>query len=556
MTSDASLVDLCAPRHSNELVGNADAINAIRSYFTTFTAYRKRTDKQKTLGTKWILVYGPPGVGKTTCVRLLAQEFGYEVREFNGSDTRRKADLEKEVFPILCNNTLPFCKPPALVIEEADGLCTEHDGNTYGTIGKLLQRHTEFPIVPVVFVANDLNKNLNSMTFKNDNVKVIPFVKPSNEAVAKRLTACFSALGLAAPLKEVIDGCNGDLRKALNAHHFWLTQQVQGDAKEVHADIARSVQADKQFKDASDAFRQLFLPSSTFDQLMISFEQDPFAMPSWLHENALYGLTEAQRQYQVDVEIARCTPITNAFSVGDVFQTKFLEDAAGAAFAVTSTKAAALLWGYSKDKALKAQNRSSNSIPPLGQLYLNRKIPVRFPQASMNASKVFRETNAALRGLSRAFGHSGNAALDGRDLVYDKRKQLIYLMQKDAQTGSFDQTVSWLHRHKLRPVDAQMLFALPVPIGQRTPANWRPPEPKMKALFRAMTNERITKAEMNKKRKAVHELADKRPSHRPPQPPPPPQPARSISAATTGPTTTPNPGVYMGIWGAALQRRS
>ena len=39
------------------------------------------------------LISGQPGIGKTTFVRLLAKEYGYELIEYNASDIRNKSSL-------------------------------------------------------------------------------------------------------------------------------------------------------------------------------------------------------------------------------------------------------------------------------------------------------------------------------------------------------------------------------------------------------------------------------------------------------------------------------
>jgi len=54
---------------------------------------------------KACLVSGPPGIGKTTSVRLIAKTMGYEVIEQNASDVRNKLAVEA-LLNHLTNNTL------------------------------------------------------------------------------------------------------------------------------------------------------------------------------------------------------------------------------------------------------------------------------------------------------------------------------------------------------------------------------------------------------------------------------------------------------------------
>ena len=39
------------------------------------------------------MISGPPGIGKTTAVRIIAKELGYDIIEQNASDVRNKASL-------------------------------------------------------------------------------------------------------------------------------------------------------------------------------------------------------------------------------------------------------------------------------------------------------------------------------------------------------------------------------------------------------------------------------------------------------------------------------
>lgn len=53
--------------------------------------------KDDVSGYRAILLSGPPGIGKTTAAHLAAKIEGFEVIEFNASDTRSKKALEKIV---------------------------------------------------------------------------------------------------------------------------------------------------------------------------------------------------------------------------------------------------------------------------------------------------------------------------------------------------------------------------------------------------------------------------------------------------------------------------
>jgi DNA polymerase III delta prime subunit len=49
---------------------------------------------------------GPPGVGKTTTAKIVAEELGFDVKELNASDTRSKRMLHEVVEQMVVNTAL------------------------------------------------------------------------------------------------------------------------------------------------------------------------------------------------------------------------------------------------------------------------------------------------------------------------------------------------------------------------------------------------------------------------------------------------------------------
>ena len=55
---------------------------------------------------KAALLSGAPGIGKTTTVQVVCKELGFDLVEFNASDTRSKKLLKAEVSELLSNTSL------------------------------------------------------------------------------------------------------------------------------------------------------------------------------------------------------------------------------------------------------------------------------------------------------------------------------------------------------------------------------------------------------------------------------------------------------------------
>ena len=114
-------VDKYQPRRSDDLVGNSDAIQEIKSWFD---AFKNRDESIK----RALLLTGPPGCGKTSAARIIANEYGYHVLEFNASDTRNKKSIEQLVKESSVSNNVSnlltggTSTPHLIVMDEVDGM--------------------------------------------------------------------------------------------------------------------------------------------------------------------------------------------------------------------------------------------------------------------------------------------------------------------------------------------------------------------------------------------------------------------------------------------------
>lgn len=230
-----ALVEKYRPKTMKQILGQqGDKSNAKKLYKWLMNWHKNQSGQVKhTKPSPWAknddgaffkaaLLSGSPGIGKTTTVQVVCNELGFDLVEFNASDTRSKKLLQQEVSELLSNTSLKDYfidtknKPTSkhvLLMDEVDGMAGNEDRGGLQELINLI-KSTD---VPIICICNDRN-NPKMRTLANY-IYDLRFSKPRLEQIRGAMKSiCFKEnINMSTEdLDRLIESTNQDIRQIIN----------------------------------------------------------------------------------------------------------------------------------------------------------------------------------------------------------------------------------------------------------------------------------------------------------------------------------------------------
>jgi replication factor C large subunit len=129
------------PEHLADIVGNTSSVRQMAEWARTWNTRSKP-----------LLLYGKPGIGKTSSVYALGRDMDWDIIELNASDQRTAAIIERVAGEGSATASLTGSLRKLIVMDEADNLQGTADRGGAKAIIECIKNARQ----PILLIANDL----------------------------------------------------------------------------------------------------------------------------------------------------------------------------------------------------------------------------------------------------------------------------------------------------------------------------------------------------------------------------------------------------------------
>ena len=265
------------PKSIAEIIGNTEAIQK-------FTDWVKSWDKGVPKK-RAVLLYGPPGVGKTVTVEALAKDLRMELVEKNASDYRTE-DAIKRFAGLASQYGSLFGGKRIVLLDELDGLTGTADKGGVKAITRIVKTAQ----CPIVLIAN----NAYNPRFANLRTYclLIEYKKPPAGEITKHVKRICEREKIEADedaLKFIAQRSGGDVRSAVND----LQALAQGKKRLTYDDVSWLGYRDRQ-DSIFNVLRMIIYGRTCFGakQAVDMADVDIDMLFEWIYENVPSHLTD------------------------------------------------------------------------------------------------------------------------------------------------------------------------------------------------------------------------------------------------------------------------
>ncbi len=268
MRNNLLWVEKYRPKKPEDIIGNEQA----KANFIEWLKSKRKTKKA-------VLLYGPPGVGKTALVNSASKEFDFKIIEMNASDTRSEKAVNSIAKPatsyIGLDTFTTESKGNVLFLDEVDGIAGNEDRGGVSAIIDIIEKSR----VPIIMAANDPDidklRPLKKVCFLIRFYEIrIPLIIALLQKICllEHVKAEFEAL------EHIAQNSRGDVRSAINdlqslseENHVLTVQDTMAlDLRNKDISMDETLRGYFSAKSIEEASSLLFRSKVDYDELLMS----------------------------------------------------------------------------------------------------------------------------------------------------------------------------------------------------------------------------------------------------------------------------------------------
>lgn len=296
--------DKYIPKQISDIIGNQQQLRNLETWLDNWdncilrghkndekNKTGKKFSKNENVNARAAIISGPPGIGKTSSVRVLTRSKGYRTFELNASDKRNKDTINNSVGFLMNNTTLSSTDNSTMtkniiIMDEVDGMAGNEDKGGIKALIDIVKKAK----VPIIFICNDIySPKLKSLLNYCYDIR---FNRPDKRQIVLRLIEICKNEGIFVDnqtLTYLVESFGNDIRQTIN--YLDLCSRTKRNVNDIKKNC-EEVKKDKSVTVSSFDICKILLNKAessklNFEQKLDLFFVDFDLIPGMIHENYL-----------------------------------------------------------------------------------------------------------------------------------------------------------------------------------------------------------------------------------------------------------------------------